>query len=239
MVGTLVVVRHGQASLFAADYDELSALGVTQSERLGAHWRERGPHPDVVFTGPARRQRDTARLCGVAYADADHGWPAPQVLPELDEHDAFGMLRKVVPELAKDPEVGALAQQANDASDHGRRAAAFQRLFEVVMGRWIRGEVDDGDVESWPVFAARVERGLDRIVAHDGPGATIVAFTSVGPIAVMLRRALGLDDSAAFRTAWRVRNASVVRFVFQGRRFTLDGMNVLPHLPDPSDWTFR
>ncbi len=238
-MGTLVVVRHGQASLFAADYDELSALGVAQAQRLGDHWRERGPHPDVVFTGPARRQRDTARLCAAAYADADHVWPEPQLLPELDEHDGFGMLRQVVPGLARDPEIGALAQQANDASDHGRRAAAFQRLFEVVMGRWLRGELDADGLESWPVFAARVERGLDRIVAHDGPGATIAAFTSVGPIAVMLRRALGLDDGAAFRTAWRIRNASVTRFVFRGRQFTLDGMNVLPHLPDPAQWTFR
>lgn len=238
-MGTLVVVRHGQASLFAADYDELSPRGIAQSQFLGAHWREHGPHPDLVFTGPAKRQRETARLCGEAYGHADRVWPTPTLVPELDEHDAFGMLQAVVPKLSHEPEIGALAQQATDATDHTHRSAAFQRLFEVVMARWLRGELDAPGIETWPAFASRVRRGLDRLVAHDGPGVRLVAFTSVGPLAVLLQRALGTDELDAFRTAWRVRNASVTTFVFHGRQFTLDAFNALPHLPDASAWTFR
>ena len=46
--------------------------------------------------------------------------------------------------------------------------------------------------------------------------------------------------AASFRTAWRIRNASLTTFVFDGKgRVTLDGFNALPHLPDPSTWTFR
>ena len=41
-MGTLYLVRHGQASFGAADYDNLSELGHRQAVRLGEYWRERG-----------------------------------------------------------------------------------------------------------------------------------------------------------------------------------------------------
>jgi broad specificity phosphatase PhoE len=248
-VGTLMVVRHGQASLFAADYDELSTLGEAQARALGSWLRTQGPPPDRVMTGPAKRQRETARICGEAYqggeayrggeADGERAWPEPELAPELDEHDAFRMLASVVPRLQHDPEIATLAAAAAERGDARVRSASFQRLFEAVMHRWLRGELDDDTLESWPEFAARVERGLQRIVEPRGAGQNIVAFTSVGPIAVLLRAALGTDDNASFRTAWRIRNASISTFVFRGRELTLDGFNSLPHLPERSAWTFR
>ncbi len=241
-MGSLVVVRHGQASLFASDYDVLSERGEAQARLLGRHLGEHGPHPMLVFTGPARRQRDTARLCGEAYARADQPWPTPTTIPELDEHDAFAMVRRAVPLLQHDASVAQLAAAAA-AGDPGKRSAAFQRLFEAVMERWLRGEIDDPTLESWPSFAERVQRGLSRLLQHDGPGVRMIAFTSVGPLAVMLKRALGTDDLISFQTAWRIRNSSMTSFVFSTRRnatdFTLDAFNALPHLPDASAWSFR
>ena len=40
-MGTLYLVRHGQASFGAANYDQLSPRGLEQSQRLGAYWRAR------------------------------------------------------------------------------------------------------------------------------------------------------------------------------------------------------
>ena len=34
-MGNLTLVRHGQASFFGADYDQLSAAGISQSRALG------------------------------------------------------------------------------------------------------------------------------------------------------------------------------------------------------------
>ncbi|MEZ4371750.1 MAG: histidine phosphatase family protein [Polyangiaceae bacterium] len=59
----LLLVRHGQASFLAANYDELSAQGREQSRLLGVHWRSLGLRIDRAICGPRRRQRDTARLC--------------------------------------------------------------------------------------------------------------------------------------------------------------------------------
>ena len=55
-MGTLYLVRHGQASFGSDDYDRLSPLGQRQSLRLGEHWRAHGLHFDAVYTGTLLRQ---------------------------------------------------------------------------------------------------------------------------------------------------------------------------------------
>ena len=40
-MGVMTLVRHGQASLFAENYDELSALGRDQARLLGEFWAGR------------------------------------------------------------------------------------------------------------------------------------------------------------------------------------------------------
>ena len=235
----LWVVRHGQASLFKANYDELSERGRAQSTALGEHLVAQGLGFDAVFTGPAQRQRDTARLCGEAVVAAGGTWPDVVELPGLDEHDAYAMVRTVVGKRQDDARIMALQGELLAAKSKPERSRGFQRLFEAVMELWLAGEVAPEDAETWPDFAARVEAALASIVATPPPRRRLIAFTSVGPLAVLLRRALGTDELPSFRTGWRIRNASITRFEFSGDRLTLDGFNALPHLPDPQTWTFR
>ena len=63
-MGTLYLVRHGQASFGADDYDVLSARGREQAVRLGEYWRARGMAFDAVITGTLRRHTQT--LEGIA-----------------------------------------------------------------------------------------------------------------------------------------------------------------------------
>lgn len=221
-----------------AEYDELSEHGRMQAQALGAHLATHGPGFDAVYTGPAKRQRDTAALAGEVVRARGGAWPEAIELPELDEHDAFGLLRRAAADLAHEPEIAAGQAALLSATTHAERSRSFQRLFELVMHRWLDGRFAPEGVESWPRFRARVLAGLERITADAPPRA--VAFTSVGPLAVLLQRALGTDDAASFRTAWRIRNASLTTFVLDRKgRVTLDAFNALPHLPDPSTWTFR
>ncbi|MEX1364089.1 MAG: histidine phosphatase family protein [Nannocystaceae bacterium] len=237
-MGRLVVVRHGQASLMKADYDELSPRGREQATALGRHLAEQGWSFDAVFTGPARRQRDTATLAGQAVRGAGQAWPESVEVPQLDEHDAFSLIRAGVGLLADEPEVATAHRALLATVTPAERSGAFQRLFEALMLRWIGGQLSPDGVETWPRFRERVEDGLSAVLGS-GAGRP-VAFSSVGPLAVLLRRALGTSDVDSFRTAWRTRNASLTTFVFDARgRFTLDGFNALPHLPDPRTWTFR
>ena len=68
---TLYLVRHGQASFGADDYDQLSALGQRQSVRLGEYFKSKGVTFSAAMTGTLKRQTQTfAGICegmGVAF----------------------------------------------------------------------------------------------------------------------------------------------------------------------------
>ena len=74
-MGTLYLVRHGQASFGADDYDVLSAMGHQQSVRLGEYFQHRGVTFDAALTGTLNRQIQTlAGICqgmGVEFAVPD------------------------------------------------------------------------------------------------------------------------------------------------------------------------
>ena len=59
-MGAIYLVRHGQASFGAAEYDALSPLGVEQAGILGAALKQRGLSFDRIVSGPMRRHRQTA-----------------------------------------------------------------------------------------------------------------------------------------------------------------------------------
>jgi broad specificity phosphatase PhoE len=54
-MGTLHLVRHGQASFGAADYDQLSELGTRQCVALGEWMARRGLRFEAVLRGSLRR----------------------------------------------------------------------------------------------------------------------------------------------------------------------------------------
>lgn len=237
-MGQVVVVRHGQASMGGPDYDVLSDLGVKQAEWLGEFWARSRIGFDAVFTGPARRHVGTEGAVRAGVHAVGVAWPEAIVLRELDEHDGFALVAKGVPLLHDDPQIAPLAQAL--AKPKGpERASAFQKLFEVLMHRWIAGELHLPGVETFTTFRDRVLAGLEQVVAASRDGKRVVVFSSVGPIAVMLARVLDIPSARAFETAWRLRNAGITSFVHGGGRFTLDGFNATPHLPDPETHTFR
>jgi len=90
-VGTLYLVRHGQASFGAADYDQLSPLGQRQSRRLGAWFRDRGVHFDAVLTGTLRRHLQT--LAGIEEGLQVHH--EALALPGLNEYDSEAVVRAI------------------------------------------------------------------------------------------------------------------------------------------------
>src|SRR5438094_612712 len=114
-MSSLIMVRHGQASFFAADYDRLSDVGREQSRLLGEYWARRGLAFDAVYTGPRTRQRQSAELVGASYGSR---WPRPVELPELDEFDIGGLLQRVAPELARqDPAFAELMAHYAESAD--------------------------------------------------------------------------------------------------------------------------
>ena len=229
----LILVRHGQATPFEKITDRLSPVGEAQSRKLAEFWIRNQVAFDEVYMGTLERQRRTAELAGEVYRASGLPWPEPQILPELNEYDADGVLRNFGPRLKP--------ESCGDIRDRNRR---FQIMFEAVMNRWITEELEAPGVESWRAFRERVERGLRAIMqggANIGAtrGRRVAAFTSGGPIGVAVQLALDAPSRSALEVNWRVRNCSLTEFLFSGARLSLDSFNAIPHLDDPALRTFR
>ncbi len=234
-MSTLVLIRHGQASLRAANYDVLSELGIDQSRRLGDHFGRRGVGFDILATGPLQRQRDTALHMVAAARERAHALPEPFALPEFDEFPALEIMRRALPDLgAQDPEIAALQDTlANTASGDAKGfRRAFEPLFQALMRRWIDGTFDHL-VESYGDFQARIEAGIRRLLGEAKRGARIAVVTSAGPIGAALRMAQGLSPWNAMRATFVVHNASLSNFMYRPGELTLTRFNALPHLDDP------
>lgn len=238
-MSVLALVRHGQASFFADDYDRLSPVGEAQARRLGAYWALRGEPFTDVYVGPRHRQRQTADLVGAEIRRAGLPWPETSVLEELDEYDLSGLLERLAPALAReDRDFDELVKSHRRGVGEPERIRSFQRMFERLLTHWLTGPGVDS-VESWKAFRDRVGRGLDRITEGQGRGRRVASFTSGGFIGAAAARALDAPDRTAIELSWRLRNGSLTHLLFTPGRLTLDDFNAVPHLPDPVEWTYR
>lgn len=233
-MSTLVLIRHGQASLQSANYDVLSELGIDQSRRLGEHFGRHGVGFDTIAIGPCKRHRDTALHMIAAAQGQAHALPEPIVAPEFDEFPALEIMRRALPELsAQDPTIATL-QNALAGSEKGDSKAfrrAFEPLFQALIRRWIDGAFDHM-VEPYDDFQARVEAGTLRLLNEAKRGARIAVVTSAGPIGAALRLAQGLSPWNAMRATFVVNNASLSTFIHRPDELTLTRFNALPHLGD-------
>lgn len=240
-MGTLRLIRHGQASYGASNYDVLSERGVEQARALGAAWARAGLVVDGLYTGPMQRQVDTARHLRAAAADAGHALPEPIVVAELAEYPAFELLGRFLPAIVRDePDLAGLL---DGSAPRGDRGALIDRAFWRVVDAWTGDRLDCGELETFGGFVARVDRGLDGLIArHPGSGQRIAAVTSGGPIGVAAKLALGLEARATVELWRMVRNASVNELLWRvrdgQRQLSLLGWNHVDHLADELH-TFR
>lgn len=237
----LLLIRHGQASLGAADYDVLSPLGVEQSQQLGCHLAGMLDPPLTIYAGPRRRQRDTATHLAAAARARGVDFPDPVELPDFDEYPALALMKDALPDLcAADPGLQALADAwlaAPPGSPDNRRA--FERVFQAAMRLWHDGRASHPAVEPFAAFIARIERGVRQIVDGHPRGSTVLVATSAGPVGAAVRLALGLSPWAALTTSFVVHNASITEFAFRPGELQLRSFNALPHLSDRALVTLR
>ena len=215
-MGLVLLVRHGQASFGADDYDVLSETGWEQSRTLGRALAEQGLEPAALVHGEMRRQRDTLVAMGEAA-----GWSvAPSVDPGWNEFDHLG----VVASWAR------LGTRDLDLDD----PKGFQRAFEQATARWTGGEHDEEYDEPWPAFLSRIRDALVR--ACDNDGVTIVS-TSGGPVGAACATLISPDaDPVATAHLWGsfntvTANSSVTRVISGSRGRRLLTFNEHTHLP--------
>jgi broad specificity phosphatase PhoE len=239
-VSRILLVRHAQASFLEPDYDKLSPTGEIQARMLGEYWASRNITFDRVYSGPRVRQIETAKIVAAIYGRRRVAFPETAVLQEFDEYQGEDVLKMSVPELIKaDARILQLHNEFQSALTSEEKRRTFQRMFESVVGKWVDGEIPLRDVESWPEFCARVNRGLSQFTSGSVRGERVVVFTSGGPIGVAMQRALNLSLRDTLRVTWMSLNCSYSEFLCSRERFTLSAFNAIPHLDDPSLLTYR
>ncbi|MEZ5353861.1 MAG: histidine phosphatase family protein [Bryobacteraceae bacterium] len=236
----LTVVRHGQASFLAENYDRLSPLGEEQARLLGRYWVAAGTTFDRIFTGPAERQIRTAAIAGEELRAAGRQWPEPECLPDLDEFPAEPVVRAFLPGLMEQHEhLRQWVDQLQNGADRAVKQRAFDSILRDVSQRWLRGEVGSAEIPSWQDFCHRVESAIAAITEGAPKSTRAAVFTSAGPMAATARVALRLSYEATLELTWSPRNASVSDFLFTPGRFSLSCFNTTPHLAEPRLITYR
>ncbi len=235
----ITLVRHAQASFLEANYDKLCANGEAQARLLGEYWLRRGMIFQNAYSGPRVRQQETARIVADVYRTAGRSFPEIVVTTEFDEYQAEAVMRTSLPQLLPvSTEIREMSKAYESASAPDERRRTFQKLFEAVIAKWVAGETAADGIESWHAFCLRVERGLLQVIRGTTPAAAAVVFTSSGPIAAAVRRALHLSAEDALQLSWMSRNASFTDFRAAGERFMLSAFNAYPHLDEDSLLTY-
>ena len=220
-MGHLYLVRHGQASLGAADYDVLSALGRKQSVRLGQWFAARGIAFDAVITGSLKRHAQTwgGIVEGAGYAsNACLSWPG------LNEYDSEAVIGAIHPAPLVRPDTPDLYRE-------------HFRLLRRGLSAWMAGETHPIGMPSYVDFLHGVTGALDHVrERHQGKNVLIVS--SGGPISTAVGHVLGVAPDTTIELNLRIRNSAVSEFVFNPKRHSLLSFNHLPHLDaeEYRDW---
>ena len=210
-MGTLYLVRHGQASFGADDYDILSALGHQQAQQLGAYFKRKAIRFDAALHGTLKRQTQTFDgVCsGSGQALTALRWPG------LNEYDSRAIL-------------AASHAQPLQKPDSPEAYRAHFRLLKVGLAQWMAGLISPVGMPSYTEFVRGVTRALDQVRQHHTGNVLLVS--SGGPISVAVGHVLGCSPQAVIELNLRIRNTSVTEFAFTPKRHMLVTYNTLPHL---------
>jgi broad specificity phosphatase PhoE len=209
----LYLVRHGQASFGAENYDELSTSGYTQSRWLGEHFAQSGLTFDRVVTGTMRRHAQTADALLTAMG------PQPAEIVQdanLNEYD-FRALFSALGESGL-----STGLPAESSMKH------FYKGLKQVLQLWSEDKLPGRVPETWAQFQARVEAA--RLAIQRMGGRRVLVVSSGGPIAVFAQQVLQASATAAIALNMQIRNSSVSQYVFNDSTMSLVTFNALPHL---------
>ena len=211
----ITLVRHGQASFAADDYDQLSPLGAQQAYALGELVQAREEHIDCVVHGTLKRhiQSLDAFIEGVGRQPKriqDSQWN------EFDHRDVLQQFVALYPEFLDD----VLSKQP-------------QRLLPVfvkAVRHWQCHRRASIYKENWSQFSARVRAAWDDLEALTEQGAKIWVFTSGGPISLSVMRALQCSEEQLIQLNQKVVNTSLTRFALREEKRQLLSFNEHGHL---------
>lgn len=215
-MATLYIVRHGQASFGADDYDKLSPLGRRQAQAVGEYFRACGIALDAAYSGDLLRQRDTAKLVlQQQQNEVDY-----HVDARFNEVENDAQIKHLLPEvILQNPAIEQLVSKGLSASKD------YQKVIDAVFNYWVSPACDSAELQSWPDYSGGVRQALADVMQQQGAGKTTAIFTSGGTLATIVAQVLGLGGDKTYQFYEPVMNCSVTRLFYSGSRVSLSYFN--------------
>ena len=208
-MGSIQLIRHGQASFGTDNYDALSASGHEQARALGYAWEAAGWLPTHAVSGSMQRHLETA-LGSLAAAGQEEGYDVDEGWNEFDHESVI---------------------RAFHVGDSPTDPREFQAVFAAAARRWAGGEGGDECAETFAEFSDRVLAAFDRVVESTGTGESAAVFTSGGVIAVVVSQLVAGDLSLWSTFNHVAINGGVTKVVTGRSGRTLLSFNEHTHLP--------
>jgi broad specificity phosphatase PhoE len=212
---TVILVRHGQASFGAADYDVLSDLGRRQAEIVADSLAERGYKPTRLCAGSLRRQHETAA------AFAAHGAPELEVDPRWNEFDPNDVLTH---------HSESTLRIEGDSGGATLTNRSFQAALEPALAEWVAHAERSPTSQTWPQFSGAAPAALTDLTAGLGSGETAVVVTSGGAIAATVGAVIGAPDEVFAALNRTLVNAGVTKLLVGASGTNVLSVNDHSHL---------
>ena len=215
-MATIYLVRHGQASFGAENYDKLSELGGRQATGVGEYFRDHGVRFDAVYSGDLSRQRNTARLAVASQpAEVPHHIDA-----RFNEIENDLQLKYLMPDVIKiNPKIEAMVNKGLSSSKD------YQKVIEAVFNYWVSPVCNDTRLQSWAEFSGGARQAMSDVMHEQGAGKTIGIFTSGGTLATIVAQILGLDGEKTYQLYEPIFNCSVTQLFYSRSKISLSYYN--------------
>jgi len=218
----LYLVRHAQASFGSSNYDQLSGLGVRQSEWLGAYFASLGIHFDRLICGDMERHRQTLfGICKSMNLSVDDRVE----ICGLNEYDFSNLIAAFSDQF---PENSRLLELQADSSSKEKH----YRLLRDVLSAWGHNQIT-GVRETWQVFSGRVLGARQQIQALAKAGETVLAIGSGGSNSAFMGQVLKAPIETIFDLNLQSKNTGINRYFYNQSKIGLVGFNGVPHLETP------
>lgn len=226
-MANVILMRHGQGSMFSNNYDQLSEFGARQCELLARFWKDRGVGFDRIVLGPARRHQQTYD----AMAGCLEGIPL-EVSRSWDELPLALMQHGMPLLLQKEPRYAPLADPSKRITSP-EDLEPYIEMFRTLIIMWVNGQVKAEGLETFEEFHWRTSHAVNDVFQEAiESGTNTLVITSAGPIAVAVQSSLGARTESVYDLMWNSYNGSFSEFRAMQTRMVLHSFNAYPHLQD-------
>lgn len=218
-MASIILVRHGQASFGAQNYDQLSATGERQAKALGCHFNRCDIQPSLVLSGNMSRHIATRDHC-LAQMDPVKSLSHTAIInPEWNEFDHENVLSVFDARLSSPQSTGAfLSSQTNPAH-------AFITLFTQAITQWQLQEDNTAYTESWLHFKQRINRAMQQLIEQVSEQDIAIVYTSGGVISALILDLLVMPNEQMMTLNQQVINASMTKIFVKHKQAHLVSFN--------------